>query len=134
MAFPLVGEQAEVDASFSAVDVRAFAELTGDANPVHLDDEEARRLGFSGKIVHGMLTASLISRLLGMHLPGPGTIYLSQALKFLRPIYPGEPLRAEVAVIETRPDKRIVTLSTRVWARGELALDGSAVILLRDQA
>jgi 3-hydroxybutyryl-CoA dehydratase len=129
---PQVGERASVEATFSAEDIRLFANLSGDTNALHLDDSEGRSLGFAGRIAHGMLTASLISRLLGTQLPGRGTIYLSQSIRFLRPVYPGEALRAEVEVTETRPEKRIVTLDTRVWARDELAIDGSAVVLLRD--
>ena len=131
---PPVGERASVEASFSIEDIRLFAKLSGDANPLHLDDSEGRALGFSGRIVHGMLTASLISRLLGTQLPGRGTIYLSQSMRFLRPVYPGEALRAEVEVTETRPEKGIVTLATKVWAQGELAVDGAAVVLMKDPA
>lgn len=129
---PSIGERASLNASFSAEDLEVFARLSGDTNPLHLDDSEGRSLGFAGRIAHGILTASLISRLLGTQLPGRGTIYLSQSMRFLRPVYPGETLRAEVEVTETRPEKAIVTLDTRVWASDDLAIDGSAVVLVRD--
>lgn len=129
--FPAVGSRSSIEASFSAEDVRRFADLTGDLNALHLDDSEGKRLGFDGRIVHGMLTSSLISRLLGTQLPGRGTIYLSQSLKFLKPVYPGDALSATVEVTETRPDKRIVTLATQIWARGAVVVDGSAVVLVR---
>jgi acyl dehydratase len=132
MVIPKIGDRAAVEASFSVEDLRAFANLSGDMNPLHLDDSEGRSLGFAGRIAHGMLTASLISRLLGTQLPGRGTIYLSQSMRFLRPVYPDEALRAEVEVTAARPEKSILTLATKVWARDELAIDGEAVVLLRD--
>ena len=128
---PDIGDSAVLEAQFSEADVDAFAALSGDTNPLHLESAEGKRLGFDGRIVHGMLTASLISRLLGTSLPGRGTVYLSQDLRFLKPVYPRQLLRSQVTVTEKRADKAILTLSTRVWADEELALDGQATVLVR---
>lgn len=128
---PAVGDRATVEHVFSQADVTAFAHLSGDDNPVHLDAAAAVEMGFSGTIVHGMLAAGLISRLLGTRLPGPGTIYLGQELRFRRPILPGEPVTATVEVIGRREDKPIFELRTTVISAGETAIEGTATVLLR---
>jgi 3-hydroxybutyryl-CoA dehydratase len=112
-------------------DVRQFAALVGDENPVHLDDEFAARTRFGRRIAHGMWGVSLISALLGMQLPGPGTIYLSQTVQFLAPIYIGDTVTAQVKVVKVRDDKSIVTLETHCQnQRGELIIKGEAVVLV----
>lgn len=126
-----VGAQASVDRAFTADDVREFARLSGDYNPLHLDDDAARASGFERSIVHGALAASLISRLLGTELPGDGTIYLGQDVKFLRPIYVGDAVTARVEVVEVRHDKPVIRLRTTVETRGEVAIDGTAAVLYR---
>lgn len=128
---PAVGDRATVEHVFSQADVAAFAHLSGDDNPVHLDAAAAVEMGFSGTIVHGMLAAGLISRLLGTRLPGPGTIYLGQELRFRRPILPGEPVTATVEVTGRREDKPIFELRTTVISAGETAIEGTATVLLR---
>lgn len=128
---PAVGDRATVEHVFSQADVTAFAHLSGDDNPVHLDAAAAVEMGFSGTIVHGMLAAGLISRLLGTRLPGPGTIYLGQELRFRRPILPGEPVTATVEVTGRREDKPIFELRTTVMSAGETAIEGTATVLLR---
>lgn len=130
-SLPAVGDRATLDHVFSEEDVLTFANLSGDDNPVHLDAATAVGLGFDGPIVHGMLAGALLSRLLGTEMPGPGTIYVSQDLRFRRPIYPGDSVRAEVEVISRRDDKQILELATRVFANDTLAVDGSAVVLVR---
>lgn len=126
------GHTATLEHVFSQADVDEFARLSGDDNPVHLDPAAAARMGFPGTIVHGMLGASLISRLLGTTLPGPGTIYIAQELRFRRPILPGVPVVASVEVTSARDDKPIYELLTIVTSAGEVAIDGKATVLLRE--
>lgn len=128
---PRVGDRASLTHVFSADDVAAFAGLSGDTNPVHLDAGAARAMGFEGPIAHGMLAASLISRVLGTELPGSGTIYLSQELRFRKPIYPGDRVLVEVEVLSARADKPIYELSTQLSTDEGLAIDGKAVVLVR---
>jgi 3-hydroxybutyryl-CoA dehydratase len=125
-----VGDSAEASRTITDEDIRAFAELTGDRNPVHLDDEYAAGTRFGRRIAHGMLGASLISALLANELPGSGTVYLSQSLRFAAPVYPGDTVTARVEVSRVREDKPIVTLETVCRnQRGELLIEGEAVVL-----
>ena len=94
-------------------DIELFAEISTDHNPVHLDDDYARDTIFEGRIAHGMLTAGLISAVIGEQLPGHGTIYMSQNLKFLAPVRPGDLVYAEVKVVDMVIDKRRVKLNCR---------------------
>ena len=107
-----VGEQASLSRTISDQDVHTMAEVTGDFNPLHLDEEYARKTRFGKRIVHGVFSAGLISAVLGNHLPGPGSIYLSQQVEFLAPVFIGDTITATVEVLSWRPDKRIVTLKT----------------------
>lgn len=126
-----VGEQAELSKTFSDEDVRAFARISGDSNPVHLDDEYAAGTRFKRRIAHGMLTAGLISAVLGTKLPGPGSIYLSQTLNFRAPVYIGDTITARVTVKAVREDKPIVTLETICLnQQGTTVLEGEAVLLV----
>ncbi len=125
-----VGDSAEVSRTITDEDIRAFAELTGDRNPVHLDEEYAAGTRFGRRIAHGMLGASLISALLANELPGSGTVYLSQSLRFVAPVYPGDTVTARVSVSRLREDKPVVTLETVCRnQRGELLIEGEAVVL-----
>ncbi len=109
--------------------IRAFAELTGDTNPVHLDDAYAAGTRFGRRIAHGMIAAGMISATLANDLPGPGTVYLGQSLKFKQPVYPGDTITATVEVLSVRPDKPIVTLGTVCTNQdGEVVLEGEAVV------
>ena len=111
--------------------IRNFAELTGDINPVHLDDEYAAGTRFGRRIAHGMIAAGFISATLANDLPGPGTVYLSQSLKFKLPVYPGDTITATVEVTAVRPDKPIVTLGTVCTNQdGETVLEGEAVVMV----
>ena len=111
--------------------IRGFAEVTGDTNPVHLDDDYAAGTRFGRRIAHGMIAAGLISAALANDLPGPGTVYLSQTLKFKLPVYPGDTVTATVEVLKLRDDKPIVTLSTVCTNQDdEIVLEGEAVVLL----
>lgn len=111
--------------------IRAFAALTGDTNPVHLDDAYAAGTRFGRRIAHGMIAAGLISAVLANDLPGPGTIYLSQTLQFKAPVHPGDTLTTTVEVKSARPDKPIVTLGTVCTNQDNVVvLEGEAVVLV----
>ena len=110
-------------------DIEQFAEISTDHNPVHLDDEYARDTIFEGRIAHGMLTAGLVSAVIGEQLPGHGTIYMSQNLKFLAPVRPGDLVHAEVKVVDIVIDKRRVKLDCRCEVKGKNVLVGEAIVL-----
>ena len=126
-----VGDAAEMSKTVTEEDVRAFADLTGDHNPVHLDEEYAAGTRFGRRIAHGMLGASLISAVLANELPGRGTVYLSQTLRFTAPVFLGDTVTARVTVKAVREDKPIVTLETVCTnQRGERVVEGEAVVLV----
>jgi len=126
-----VGDTATLSKTIGDADVRAFAELTGDHNPVHLDDEYAAGTLFGRRVAHGMLAASLISAALANELPGRGTVYLSQQLQFTAPVFPGDTVTARVTVSKVREDKPVVTLETVCTnQRGETVIRGEAVVML----
>jgi 3-hydroxybutyryl-CoA dehydratase len=126
-----IGERARIAKKVTEDDIDLFAKITGDYNPVHIDLEFARRTRFKERIAHGMLSAGLISAVLGTKLPGPGCIYLSQSLKFLHPVRIGDTLTAEVEVSNWDPAKRIVRLNTRCLNQaGEDVVIGEAVLLV----
>jgi 3-hydroxybutyryl-CoA dehydratase len=129
MADFVVGQSAELTRTISDADVMTFASVTGDFNPVHVDATAAAASPFGERIVHGMLTASLFSTLLATQLPGPGAIYLSQTLKFLRPVKIGETVTVRVDVRALDIAKRHMTLETSVRnARGKTVVSGEAVV------
>jgi 3-hydroxybutyryl-CoA dehydratase len=110
--------------------IEAFARASGDLNPVHLDEAYASTTTFGRRIAHGMLTASLVSAVLGNDLPGPGTIYLSQELKFKAPVYLDDEITATVELIRYREDKRIATFRTTCTNQdGNPVLEGEAVVI-----
>lgn len=110
--------------------IRAFADLTGDTNPVHLDDDYAAGTRFGRRIAHGMIAAGLISAALANDLPGPGTVYLSQSLQFRAPVYPGDIITTSVEVQSVRPDKPAATLRTICKNQADVVvLEGEAVVL-----
>jgi 3-hydroxybutyryl-CoA dehydratase len=126
-----IGDTASISRRVTNADVRAFAELTGDLNPVHLDEAFARQTRFGRRIAHGMFGASLISAVLGTELPGSGAIYLSQSLQFLSPVYLDDVVTARVTVTKVREDKSIVTLETVCENQnGERLISGEAVVLV----
>lgn len=110
-------------------DIEMFAEVSTDHNPVHLDDDYARETIFEGRIAHGMLTAGLISAVIGEQLPGHGTVYLGQNLKFMAPVRPGDMVRAEATVEAIEHAKRRVTLATKCVVGDTVVLKGEAVVL-----
>ena len=125
------GDQASRTTTITDEMIRAFAELTGDNNPVHLDDTYAAGTRFGRRIAHGMIAAGLISATLANDLPGPGTVYLSQTLQFRAPVYPGDTITTTVEVKTVRPDKPVVTLGTvcRNQDNG-VVMEGEAVVLV----
>ncbi|MEM0988083.1 MAG: MaoC family dehydratase [Pseudomonadota bacterium] len=124
-----VGLTRHVEKTIQDYDIHAFAEISTDHNPVHLDDEYAHQTIFGGRIAHGMLTASLISAVIGEQLPGHGTIYLGQSLKFMAPVKPGETVRAEVTVADIDYGKRRVTLDCACRVGDTVVLKGEALVL-----
>ena len=110
-------------------DIELFAEVSTDRNPVHLDDDYAQDTIFGGRIAHGMLTAGLVSAVIGEQLPGHGTVYLGQSLKFLAPVRPGDVVVAEVEVTAIDYAKRRVTMETRCLVDGKKVLIGEANVL-----
>ena len=110
-------------------DIEMFAEVSTDRNPVHLDDDYAQDTIFEGRIAHGMLTAGLISAVIGEQLPGHGTVYLGQSLKFLAPVRPGDIVYAEVKVTDIDIAKRRVTLETHCSVDGKKVVIGEAKVL-----
>lgn len=125
------GQRATFSKTITEADISAFAGITGDFNPLHVDAEFAARSRFGERIAHGMLTAGLISAVLGMRLPGPGGIFISQTLKFLKPVRIGDTVTAAAEVVAYRPEKRILTLWTTCQnQRGELVVEGESVLLV----
>jgi 3-hydroxybutyryl-CoA dehydratase len=125
-----LGQSAEREWTVSEATIAAFAEVSGDANPVHLDEDYAAGTAFKGRIAHGMLAGSYISAVIGMQLPGPGTIYLSQALKFRRPVRIGDRVLARVSVTAIDEGKAHVTLSTLCSVNGKAVVEGEAVVMV----
>jgi 3-hydroxybutyryl-CoA dehydratase len=109
-------------------DVIGFAELSGDRNPIHLSDHFARKTRFGGRIVHGLYTASLISAVIGMRLPGPGAVYISQTLNFRGPVKIGDVVEVNVEVIELIEKGRRVRLKCECLVDGKMVLDGEGVL------
>jgi 3-hydroxybutyryl-CoA dehydratase len=110
-------------------DIELFAEVSTDRNPVHLDESYAQDTIFEGRIAHGMLTAGLISAVIGEQLPGHGTVYLGQSLRFIAPVRPGDTVRAEVTVTAIDHAKRRVTLETHAAVGTTVVVKGEALVL-----
>lgn len=124
-----VGDKVSLSKVFTEDDVRQFAHVSEDTNPIHLDEEFAAASVFGQRIVHGMLAASLFSGLIGVKLPGEGSIYLGQNLSFKAPIPIGEEVTATVEIVKIREDKPIVTLRTDcVNSEGQVVIEGEAVV------
>lgn len=124
------GDQASLTRAFSQADVLAFAQVTGDQNPAHVDEAYAKGTMFKTRIVHGMLVASLFSALLGVRLPGLGTIYMGQTLQFRRPVKLDESVTATITVKEVMPEKnRVIFDCLALNAAGEAVITGEATVL-----
>ena len=124
-----VGASAEMSRQVSAADIEAFAEVSGDVNPVHLDAAYAATTPFGERIAHGMLSAAYISAVLGTKLPGPGAIYLSQSLRFRRPVKIGDLVTARATVTALDEQKGRVTLETVCIVDGKTVADGEALVI-----
>ena len=118
----------------SPQDVTAFAALSGDFNPLHCDPETGRKSEFGGTIVHGMLTASLFSRLVGMFCPGKSALYLAQTLSFKQPVFPGDSVKVKGTVLSKSDTARIVTLKTEILKGTTIVVSGEAKVLVREEA
>ena len=130
-----IGEKAQLSRTVGDADIWRMAEITGDFNPIHVDEAFAKESRFSGRIAHGMFSAGLISAVLGTKLPGPGAIYLQQTLVFLQPAFAGDILTAEVEVTAWHTHKHIVELSTTCSnGDGKLVLTGNATLLIDTRA
>jgi 3-hydroxybutyryl-CoA dehydratase len=124
-----IGQSASVNKTVTEDDLQKFADVSLDNNPVHFDEEYAKTTRFGGRIAHGMLTASLFSGLLGMRLPGPGTIYLGQTLKFKAPVSLGQTVEASVTIRELVPEKKKVVLDCVCRAGETVVVEGEAVVM-----
>lgn len=124
-----VGQKASLQKTFTAADVTLFGGISLDVNPLHMSDEFAKTSIFGKRVVHGILTSGLISAVLANKLPGPGTIYLGQELKFVAPVFLGDDIKAEVEVAELREDKKIVKLNTTCYNQdGKPVITGMATV------
>jgi 3-hydroxybutyryl-CoA dehydratase len=126
-----VGMESTIEKTVTIEDIKRFAEVSGDFNPVHLDEEFAKKTIFKGRIAHGFLTASFISTIIATELPGPGSIYLKQSLKFLAPVYINEKILVKVRIIEINIEKSKVKLITECFKNKTLVLTGEAEILIQ---
>ncbi|MEL7647730.1 MAG: MaoC family dehydratase [Sedimentibacter sp.] len=127
-----IGQKASFTKTISETDVYLFAGISGDINPAHLNEDYAKNTFFKGRIAHGMLSASLISAVIGVQLPGPGTIYSSQTLNFLAPVHFGDTITATAEIDEIFPEKNRVSLKTYcINQDGTVVTKGEALVLPR---
>jgi 3-hydroxybutyryl-CoA dehydratase len=126
--------EASVSKTITDEDIKAFAELSGDVNPVHIDDEFASGTIFKKRIAHGFLTGALFSTVLGTKLPGPGCIYLSQSMKFKAPVYIGDEVVATCKVTSVDLEKGRVTLACDCSVNGKTVLEGEALMMVDRRA
>ena len=125
-----VGMTASYAKTVTEADVVLFAGVSGDTNPVHLNEEFAKETMFQGRIAHGMLSASFISTVLGTKLPGPGCIYLSQNLKFRAPVRSGDTVSATATITDIVPDKKRVVMQTVCSVRNQVVIEGEAIVMV----
>ena len=129
-----VGQKAEKEFLVTEETGVAFAEVSQDKNPLHLDAEYAEKTRFGKKIAHGMLMGGYISSMIGMELPGEGSIYMKQELTFLRPVYYGDRIRVEITVSELQMEKKRAVLSTNCYNQnGEQVIAGSALVKPKEE-
>ena len=126
-----MGQSAEVVHKVTEEDIKTFGDLSGDYNPIHFNEEWAKTTMFEGRIAHGIPTAAYISTAIGMHLPGPGTVYMSPSMRFLGPVRIGDTITARVEVVKLNDEKQRVTLQTTCTNQdGKVVLDGEALVTL----
>lgn len=125
-----IGDKAFSEKTISESDVYLFAGITGDLNPAHINQKQSEQTMFKGRIVHGILVSGLLSACMAMQLPGPGTIYIDQYLKFTAPVHFGDTITAEVEVTEINVEKNRVKLSTKCFNQhGKMVIDGEATAM-----
>lgn len=125
-----VGQQATCSKTFTETDLVMFAGLSGDFNPIHVDKEYAKQTRFKQRIAHGLLTSSLLSQLLGVHLPGKGSIYMNQSIRFTAPVFIGDTITATGIIEKLDKEKKTVTVLTECHNQNnELVLTGTAMML-----
>jgi len=130
MSLPFtIGAKSSLSNKVTSADITTFADITGDTNPLHLDHEYASQTRFGKCIAHGILGAGLISAVLGTLLPGPGTIYLSQELKFLHPVFSGDTITAEVEIISIKVEKAILTIDTNCFNQDDTQVMGGRAVV-----
>jgi 3-hydroxybutyryl-CoA dehydratase len=129
-----LGMQASFAKTITEADIILFAGASGDNNAMHINEEFAQTTAFKGRIAHGMLTASVISAAIAGRLPGPGTVYLGQNLRFKAPVRPGDTVRATVTVKELSVEKRRVTLTTVCTVGDKVVIDGDATVMPTSRA
>ena len=129
-----LGQSAVYARTVTEADIVLFAGVSGDTNPVHINEEFASGTMFSGRIAHGMLTASLISAVIGTRLPGPGAIYVSQTLRFKAPVRIGDTVTARATITELVPEKRRATIATVATVRNKVVLEGEAIVMVPQRA
>ena len=125
-----LGQTAELQHVVTDADIRAFAEVSGDNNPVHLDETYAAATPFKTRIAHGMLSAGYISAVLGTRLPGPGAIYISQSMNFKRPVRIGDEVTTRATVSDIDAERARVTLATVCEVAGKPVVEGEAVVMV----
>ena len=125
-----IGTTATFSKTVTDADIVLYAGVSGDTNPVHLDQEYASKTMFQSRIAHGMLTASFLSAVLGARMPGPGAVYLSQSLRFRAPVRIGDTVRATATVTALDAKRRRATLETKCTVAGSVVVDGEAVVML----
>ena len=130
----IVGQEAILEKKITEEDIFSFSKLTGDNNPVHLDNDFAKFTIFKKKIAHGFLSGSLISTVIATKLPGPGSIYLSQTLKFLAPVFVDDTITAKVIIEEINMEKRKIKLLTECFVEDKKILTGNAEILVSSKS
>lgn len=129
-----IGASTERTHTVTEADIQAFADVSGDHNPVHLDAAYAETTPFKGRIAHGMLSAAYISATIAGELPGPGSIYISQALSFRRPVRIGDAVLTRISVVSIDNEKARVTLRTECLVGGKTVVDGEAVVMVPRKA
>ena len=129
-----IGQSESFEKKITDNDIKIFSEITGDKNPVHTDEKFAKETIFKKRIAHGFLTGSLISTVIATKLPGPGSVYLKQDIKFLAPVFIGDTVKAEVTILEIMIEKKKVKLTTECFVLEKKVLEGSAEILVSSKS
>jgi 3-hydroxybutyryl-CoA dehydratase len=126
-----LGQEASMERIVAASDVTSFADVSGDHNPIHIDEAYAAKTMFGGCITHGMLTASYISAVFAMRLPGPGAVYISQTLNFRGPVRVGDKVQTRVTVVELMPARRRARFACECTVAGKPVLSGEAMLMVQ---